>query len=434
MKTDKIKRPENFSFLNLFPLPKGENNLELRSRFREIGVFYWACLIFVPYFIAQHWFAYQTTRYYPALIPLYAALVFAPLIYTKTSSYRIYSGYAVIFGLALVILLIAFAGGNRAPGAFWLTGMPLIFGLVSGSRGVWLGTFLMAATFVIFVTLNHFQLLPNIVAEHGSYEREKLVNLIGFGIYNVITSYNFIHTKEKTQKELRAQKQETDNLLRMLVHDLATPINAIQLVTYASRTANRDPEEMLKLIEGTLTELSDIVQQVRKLRAIKDGKLKLAMTPVPIQLALADSVRLLQEQAEHKGVRLALQCDGEPAYVLADEPLLKSTILANPISNGIKFSYPGQTIDIRLAITPAWLVVRIADQGVGMPEHVLKQIFDPASPTSHPGTQGERGTGYGMPLVKVCVEKLGGDIAVVSSQEVGASGTTVTIRLPRTFL
>jgi signal transduction histidine kinase len=432
--TDSPNNLQNFSFPNLFSLPESDKYAHQRHKLRQIGIFYWACMIFVPFFISKHWIDYETTRFYPILIPLCVALACAPIIYRKTASYSFYSTYVVTLGIALVILLIAFAGGNRAPAAFWLVGTPLIFGLIYGSRGVWIGSSVMVVTFVSFLVLNHLQLLPNLVAEYGDYEREKLINLVGFGIYNIFTSYYFINTEEKAQKKLFAQKQETDTLLRILVHDVATPINAIQLVRYASKTGNRDPEEMLKLIDEMLAELSDIVQQVRKLRAIKDGKLKLDMTPVPIQLALADSVRLLQEQAAHKDVRLALQCDGESAYVMADEPLLKSTILANPISNGIKFSYPGQTIDIRLSVTPAWLVVRIADQGVGMPEHVVKHIFDPASPTSHPGTQGERGTGYGMPLAKVSAEKLGGDIAVVSSQEIGASGTTVTIRLPRSFL
>jgi signal transduction histidine kinase len=310
-------------------------------------------------------------------------------------------------------------------------GTPLIFGLVNGSRGVWIGTFVMAATFMGFLILNHFQLLPNLVKEHGDYEKEKLINLVGFGIYNVITSYYFIYTEEKAQRELRAQKQETDNLLRMLVHDVANPINAIQLITYASQTGRREPEEMLKLIDKTMTELAGIVQQVRKLRALKDGKLKLALTQVPIQSALTDTVKLLQPQAEHKGVRIELECDQEQAYVLADEPLLKSTILANPISNGIKFSYPGQTIRIRLSVEPMWLNITIADRGMGMHENVLRQIFDPAAPTSHQGTGGEHGTGYGMPLAKAVIEKLEGDIRLVSSQEIGASGTTVTISLPR---
>lgn len=431
MKAGKSNASTNFSFLNLFSLPSGENNLELRNKLREIGVFYWACIIFAPYFIAEQSFAYQTTRYYPILIPLYAVLALAPIIYRKTANYRLYAGYIATFGITLVILLIAYEGGNRSPGAFWLMGVPLIFGLVNGTRGVLIGTFVMVSTFIGFLLLNHLRLLPNLVAEHGDYELEKLINLVGFGIYNVITSYYFIHTEEKAQKELRAQKQETENLLRILVHDVANPINAIQLMTHAVKNGRREPEEILMLIDEALAELSAIVQQVRKLRALKDGKLELTLNQVSIQAALTDTVKLMQQQAVHKGIRLILEVPREQVYVLANEQLLKSAIFANPISNGIKFSYPGQTIRIQLAVSSTWVSVIVADQGVGMDENTQRQIFDPTVPTSCIGTGGERGTGYGMPLVKACLEKLGGDIHLVSSQVTGASGTTVTIRFPR---
>ncbi|MGR8932819.1 MAG: sensor histidine kinase [Gammaproteobacteria bacterium] len=431
MKKGRSNKGENFSFVNLFLLPAGNNNFELRNKLREIGVFYWACIVFIPYFIAEQSFAYQTTRYFPILIPLYALLALAPLIYRKTKNHQLYSGYVVAFGIGLVILLIAYEGGNRSPGAFWLMGTPLIFGLVGGSRGVWLGTVLMIATFIGFLGLNYLQLLPNLVEEHGDYEKEKLINLIGFGIYNVITSYYFIRTEEKARRELREQKQETDNLLHMLVHDVANPIKAIQLAIYASKKGQEDSDEMLKLVDETMIELAAMVQQVRKLRAIKDGKLKLTRVKVAMQAALADAVNLLHPQAELKGVRLELECDGEAVYVLADESLLKSTILANPISNSIKFSYPGQTVHIRLFVEPSLLTISIVDQGVGMTEKVLGQVFDPAASTSHPGTAGEYGTGYGMPLTKACVEELGGAIGLVSSQTPKASGTTVTISFPR---
>jgi len=422
---------QTFSLQNLFSLPNGGDKVELRSKLREIGVFYWACIVFVPYFIAEQSFAYQTTRYFPVLIPLYAVLALAPVLYRRTANYRLYAGYIATFGIALVILLIAYEGGNRSPGAFWLMGVPLIFGLVNGSRGVLFGTGVMVATFIGFLLLNHWQMLPNLVAEHGDYEVEKLINLVGFGIYNVITSYYFIRTEEKAQKELRLQKQETENLLRILVHDVANPINAIQLATHAAKSGRRDSEAILSLVDGALDELAAIVQQVRKLRAVKDGKLEMALEPVSARTTLADAVRLLRQQAEHKGIQLDFDMAQEDAYVLADEPLLKNAIFANPISNAIKFSHPGQTVRIALATTASQVSVTIADEGVGMSEKIQRDIFDATAPTTRIGTGGERGTGYGMPLVKAYVAKLGGDIELVSSQQPDASGTTVTIRLPR---
>jgi signal transduction histidine kinase len=421
---------KDFSFLNLFSLPNGENNLELRNKFREIGVFYWACIIFAPYFIAEQSFHYQTTRYFPVLIPLYAFLALAPLIYRKTASFNVYATYIAIFGIALVILLIAYEGGNRSPGAFWLMGVPLIFGLVNGSRGVLIGTFVMVATFIIFLILNYWHMLPNLVAEHGDYELEKLINLVGFGIYNVGTSFYFIHTEEKAQNELRTQKQEIEDLLRILVHDVATPINAIRLLTHTTKTRQLESEEIVVLIDEALYELSAILQQVRKLRALKDGKWELSLSKVIVQSALISTINLLQKQADDKSIKFILDFDQNPAWVLVDETLLKSVIFCNLINNAIKFSHSGQTITIYLKVLPKWVEIVFEDQGIGIPEKLIPHIFEPGAPTTRKGTKGEYGTGYGMPLVKTLITKFCGEINLISSDKTELSGTTVIIRLP----
>lgn len=420
-----------FSFLNLFELPSGEHNIELRTKFRQIGVFYWACLIFAPYFIAEQYFAFQTTRYWPLLIALYLLLALAPLVYRSTQSLSFYSAYTVTFGVGIVYTIMACAGGNLSPGAFWLVGTPLVFGLFYGTRGVWIGSAVMGLTFCGFVGLNHLHMLPNLVAEHGDYEQVKLLNLIGFGIYNALISHYFIRLEESAKQELRIQRQETENLLRIVVHDVAGPINAIQLMTHAAKSGGVEPAQILGLVDSALDELASIVQQVRKLRALNDGKLAVELSRVSIQTVLHDSFEMAEQQAEHKGITLLYQPSVEPVYALADAALLKSVVLANILSNAIKFSHPGQNIDIRLTVSANHVSLQVSDQGIGMPDELLKHIFDPTKPTTRQGTQGEPGTGFGLPLVKTVLSKMNGEIAVISSQAPGNSGTTVSIILPK---
>jgi signal transduction histidine kinase len=421
----------NFSYLNLFELPGGDHNVDLRTKFREIGVFYWACLIFAPYFIAEQSFAYQTQRYWPILIPLHALIILSPLVYRLTKSFHWYAGYAVTLCMTEIILLIAYEGGNLSPGAFWLAGQPMAFGLFYGRRGVMIGSALMTATFIGFIVLNHWTILPNLVAEHGDYEQEKIINLIGFGIYNVIISYYFINIEEKAKQELHLQRQETDNLLRMMVHNVVTPINAFQLMSFAVKNGRKEPGDILTLADNALAELSAIVQQVSKLRALKDGKLKLVLSEVLLQTALAEAISLQQEQAKQKQLLLDLQLHPEPVYVMVDEALLKSAVLANLISNAIKFSHVGQTITILLVATTSQVTLMVIDNGIGMSADLLHKIFDPTEPTTRPGTIGESGTGYGMPLVKMVLTKLNGDITVESNEAEQGAGTKVAISLPR---
>jgi signal transduction histidine kinase len=102
----------------------------------------------------------------------------------------------------------------------------------------------------------------------------------------------------------------------------------------------------------------------------------------------------------------------------------------NIISNAIKFSHPGQTINITAQRGTNDVRVLIEDHGVGIPDKILQHLFRTDQPTSRAGTGGERGTGYGMPVVKAYMNRYGGDIKVESrtaGADGGATGTKVTL-------
>lgn len=432
--SERFCQSECFSLLNLFDLPSGDRNVELRTKFREIGVFYWACLILSPYFIAEQYLYFDTARYLPILIPLYCLLVLSPLVYVVKPRFDLYAGYVISIEISLVLVLMGCAGGNLSPGAFWLAGFPMIFGLFYGTRGVKIGSFVMVASFIGFIALNYIQLLPNLIRDREEYERVKLFNLIGFGIYNIIISYYSIKIETTAKRELTVQRQETENLLRILVHDIATPITAVQLMKQSMRNGDHKPEETLDLVESALQDIANIVQHASKIRAVKDGKFALDLTQVLAQDALDDTLVLLQPMAELKQLEIEYSEPDEPFYTLADASVLKNTILCNVLSNAIKFSHTGGVIQVDMRADARWIEIQISDHGIGMSPELQTRIFDPTQPTTQIGTSGERGTGFGLPLVKMLLQKLGGDIQVSSSQDAQNHGTRVTLRLKRTFL
>ncbi|AGH96683.1 ATP-binding protein [Pseudobdellovibrio exovorus] len=88
---------------------------------------------------------------------------------------------------------------------------------------------------------------------------------------------------------------------------------------------------------------------------------------------------------------------------------------------------------ISLSLEGANVVIEIRDFGIGMPKNILNNLFRMDSPTTRQGTSGEKGTGYGMPLVREYLQMMNGSIEVFS-QEVDTSdfvrGTQVILRLP----
>lgn len=114
-------------------------------------------------------------------------------------------------------------------------------------------------------------------------------------------------------------------------------------------------------------------------------------------------------------------------YIVLAEADMINSVLRNLITNAIKFTPNGGSIDIDAEAGKSYLYVSITDTGIGMDKKTLDTLFDIDSKKSRPGTNEEEGTGLGLILTKEFIEKNGGDISVKS---VPGKGTTFTFSLP----
>jgi signal transduction histidine kinase len=107
-----------------------------------------------------------------------------------------------------------------------------------------------------------------------------------------------------------------------------------------------------------------------------------------------------------------------------------SQIIGNLVSNAIKFTNPGGWVAVSSKVSPVdgkdQLFIQIQDNGIGIPDDIMPVLFDKMV-GQRSGTDGEKGTGLGMPLVKRFVELHGGTIEV--SSKVG-QGSTFSIKIP----
>ena len=138
---------------------------------------------------------------------------------------------------------------------------------------------------------------------------------------------------------------------------------------------------------------------------------------------LAGRVISLQRlSAVNKKIELKNIVDSD-LEVYADGKLVM-TILRNLVSNAIKFTQEGGTIEIGSASSDAaedgMAVIYVKDNGVGMPAEKLNLLFRVDTNVSTPGTLGEKGTGLGLILCKEFAEKNGGNISVTSNPGEGS--------------
>jgi signal transduction histidine kinase len=242
---------------------------------------------------------------------------------------------------------------------------------------------------------------------------------------------------EELNAELVRISGERQDLIRILSHDLRSPFTAIwQLVQLA---AEQQPDsDCLRMIRESTENGLSIIDSVRRMLAVESGKQPLEMAPVHLKRAIEDAVASVQPTFAEKGIHFNLQVD-EALRVLADEPTLVNSVIANLLSNAAKFSLRDGRVEVE-----AWaedgsptaagekgptVYLAVRDYGVGISPDLLEQIFDPFSPTTREGTTGEKGTGFGMPLIKRLVERYGGTIDIESHTGESNHGTTVTVEL-----
>ena len=99
----------------------------------------------------------------------------------------------------------------------------------------------------------------------------------------------------------------------------------------------------------------------------------------------------------------------------------------NIVSNAIKYSPKNATITIQSEVSPKRVQIHVEDEGVGIPDALISKVFSDDEVTGRRGTEGEPGTGFGLPIVKAMVEAMEGKVSIESRE---GGGVRVTVVLP----
>jgi signal transduction histidine kinase len=238
------------------------------------------------------------------------------------------------------------------------------------------------------------------------------------------------HLSLKYSKDLlESVNKERKELLHILCHDLANPMNSIISVLSVMNDSNSEK------LQGFLLEAAqqglDIINMVRQMRALEEHKLQ--FQAVNLKKILTTAYNLLHQRFKEKNLTLRIDIDDD-LFVYVEEVSFANSVVNNLLTNAIKFSYTGNTIHVKAKHLDAkQLILSFEDTGIGMPETLVNNLFDVSKTTSREGTQGEQGTGFGMPLVKKFMLAYGGDIDVQSKAEreyPADHGTCITLILP----
>ncbi|MFN8468530.1 MAG: ATP-binding protein [Caldilineaceae bacterium] len=240
-------------------------------------------------------------------------------------------------------------------------------------------------------------------------------------------------TLRVANSELARTLRIRDEFLASMSHELRTPLAAILSLSEGLSDEVAGPlNDRQRKYVSTITEsgqhLLALINDVLDLSKIEAGRLELEREPLDVDLVCHASLRLVKEQAQHKGLTGSLRIDESIHSVVADERRLKQ-ILVNLLSNAVKFTPEGGAygIDVRADHVTRTASFCVWDTGIGIDPAHLPFLFQPFVQVDSHLARKQGGTGLGLALVRRMAELHGGWVEVKSTP---GKGTRFIVTLP----
>lgn len=382
-------------------------------------------------------YAFVAYFFISSKVPGYVGLVcsvvhmLSPLIFRVTHNKYLATNTLICAGMIHQATYSFYTGGFESHLLIWFGILPMIGGVICGVKGAvtWaVCTTLVSLTYLIlFLNGYHF---PNEITSSGRVLSQAM---LVFGWIFLSSSIVIVYAglRANTESLLREQGQKIEDLFRVLFHDLANPLGRISIgISLAKRSIPQgETNRGLDIANSAVDAMLGITQNVRKMYAVSKGKANVDLSLYSLDQAVEYVHGIYATELERKKINLNYDKNNiGNVFILVDSVSFNNQVLGNAIQNAIKFSPEGGEINIKATQTvPGKITVEVRDYGIGIPSDLLPHLFNINKKTSRPGTSGETGTGFGMPIMKSFVEMYGGEIFVESPE--GSAGTTVRLIL-----
>jgi signal transduction histidine kinase len=276
------------------------------------------------------------------------------------------------------------------------------------------------------------QWIPNpVLYLRGNLAPLAVLGGVSVSIFTIVSLYFWFKKLENHRREVQnvheQASQDRRRFLSRLDHELKNPLTAIQagLSNLSDETLGEYLCNEVTAVKAQVLRISRLVTDLRKLSALETTSLE--STEVNMAELLSDVVNVFENKASSQDRRLELILPNAPRPLpnIEGDPDLLLLAIHNLVDNAVKFTAPGDTIEVRASENGKVVVIEVADTGSGISDKEVGLVWEELYRSEQ--ARGIPGSGLGLPLVRAIIEKHGGTVGLYS---IPGQGTVFSVRLP----
>src|SRR6266571_8338908 len=248
-----------------------------------------------------------------------------------------------------------------------------------------------------------------------------------------VTHYRRIAEREADKQKAETANRAKSSFLATMSHELRTPLNAIigfsdmMKSQVLGEIGNERYHPYIDNIHDSGAHLLQIICDILDLSKAESGKLDLDEELFDLRDVVRSVRQLTSGRIEAGGLTEKINLPPDLPPLRGDERKIKQVLL-NLVSNALKFTPPGGTIELSVNFNhQSGLVLIVADTGIGIPQEDIERVLKPFEQVDSSLSRQHEGTGLGLPLVRAMIELHGGTVTLKSMVGVG---TQVILTLP----
>jgi signal transduction histidine kinase/DNA-binding response OmpR family regulator len=261
-----------------------------------------------------------------------------------------------------------------------------------------------------------------------------LVNLSGLLMIALLIFKPMSFRIKKDIEELKKANRMKDEFVSTVSHELRTPLTSIHgslglVIGGAVGDISASVREMLNIALKNSQRLINLVNDILDVEKIESGRMEFKMEMINLSSIIRQAIESNYAFARQFDVKFRFEDALSVCVVYADSNRIMQ-VMNNLISNAVKFSYRGGTVEVNLAGSSGYVRVSVSNRGPGIPEEFKDRIFQRFAQADPSDSRQQGGTGLGLSICKAIVERHGGKIGFESKPGIK---TTFYFDLPENY-